>query len=135
MALKATLPFVKIIGMNVVKAKSTISLTSYDIGIVKLLLNSPAYCGIQDKPSNFKNFLMFLFCILFFHLIFGKYTCHQVRMCRRIVSCQISLKFSSFLLVTVCRECGWRTSESLATCQDPCVVCLERKCTVAAEGR
>ncbi|XP_059460355.1 probable E3 ubiquitin-protein ligase XBOS32 [Corylus avellana] len=34
----------------------------------------------------------------------------------------------------IARECGWRTSESLPTCQDPCVVCLERKCTVAAEG-
>ncbi|KAK4604938.1 hypothetical protein RGQ29_013128 [Quercus rubra] len=37
-------------------------------------------------------------------------------------------------IVKIARECGWRTSESLATCQDPCVVCLERKCTVAAEG-
>lgn len=33
-----------------------------------------------------------------------------------------------------CRECGWRNNDSLPTCQDPCVVCLERKCTVAAEG-
>lgn len=37
-------------------------------------------------------------------------------------------------IVKIARECGWRTSESLPTCQDPCVVCLERKCTVAAEG-
>lgn len=33
-----------------------------------------------------------------------------------------------------CRECGWRNSDSLSTCPDPCVVCLERKCTVAAKG-
>ncbi|EOY31608.1 XB3 in isoform 3 [Theobroma cacao] len=32
------------------------------------------------------------------------------------------------------RECGWRTGDSLPSCQDPCAVCLERKCTVAAEG-
>ncbi|KAG2692192.1 hypothetical protein I3843_08G040900 [Carya illinoinensis] len=34
----------------------------------------------------------------------------------------------------IARECGWRTGESSAACHDPCVVCLERKCTVAAEG-
>lgn len=37
-------------------------------------------------------------------------------------------------IVKIARECGWRSSNSLATCQDPCVVCLERKCTVVAEG-
>ncbi|KAJ6857251.1 hypothetical protein NC651_038833 [Populus alba x Populus x berolinensis] len=35
---------------------------------------------------------------------------------------------------TICRECGWRNNDSLPTCEDACVVCLERKCTVAAEG-
>ncbi|GAV71233.1 Ank_2 domain-containing protein [Cephalotus follicularis] len=37
-------------------------------------------------------------------------------------------------IVKIARECGWRNSSSLPTCQDPCVVCLERKCTVSAEG-
>ncbi|KAF5749463.1 E3 ubiquitin-protein ligase XBOS32 [Tripterygium wilfordii] len=37
-------------------------------------------------------------------------------------------------IVKIARECGWRNSDTLPTCQDPCVVCLERKCTVAAEG-
>ncbi|KAB1204181.1 putative E3 ubiquitin-protein ligase XBOS32 [Morella rubra] len=37
-------------------------------------------------------------------------------------------------IVKIARECGWRTFESLTTCQDPCAVCLERSCTVAAEG-
>ncbi|KAK9274999.1 hypothetical protein L1049_022256 [Liquidambar formosana] len=37
-------------------------------------------------------------------------------------------------IVNIARECGWRNRDSLPTCQDPCVVCLERKCTVAAEG-
>ncbi|OMP04890.1 Zinc finger, RING-type [Corchorus olitorius] len=37
-------------------------------------------------------------------------------------------------IVKIARECGWRTSDSLPSCQDPCAVCLERKCTVAAEG-
>ncbi|KAF8407308.1 hypothetical protein HHK36_006435 [Tetracentron sinense] len=32
------------------------------------------------------------------------------------------------------RDCGWKNSDSLPACLDPCVVCLERKCTVAAEG-
>ncbi|PON73065.1 Cdk-activating kinase assembly factor [Trema orientale] len=36
-------------------------------------------------------------------------------------------------IIKIARECGWRNSDSL-TCQDPCVVCLERQCTVAAEG-
>lgn len=34
----------------------------------------------------------------------------------------------------VCRECGWKSCDSHSTCVDPCVVCLERRCTVAAEG-
>ncbi|KAG8372470.1 hypothetical protein BUALT_Bualt12G0069500 [Buddleja alternifolia] len=37
-------------------------------------------------------------------------------------------------LVDIARECGWRSSDMASACLDPCVVCLERKCTVAAEG-
>ncbi|PIA46108.1 hypothetical protein AQUCO_01600404v1 [Aquilegia coerulea] len=37
-------------------------------------------------------------------------------------------------IVKIARECGWKSSDSLLTSLDPCVVCLERKCTVAAEG-
>lgn len=37
-------------------------------------------------------------------------------------------------IVKIARECGWRNFDSLPTCQDPCVVCLESQCTVAAEG-
>ncbi|XP_038890199.1 probable E3 ubiquitin-protein ligase XBOS32 [Benincasa hispida] len=37
-------------------------------------------------------------------------------------------------IVRIARECGWRSCDSLSTCQDPCVVCLERECTVAARG-
>lgn len=37
-------------------------------------------------------------------------------------------------IVKIARECGWRSSDSLTTSIDPCAVCLERKCTVAAEG-
>ncbi|XP_022988572.1 probable E3 ubiquitin-protein ligase XBOS32 [Cucurbita maxima] len=36
-------------------------------------------------------------------------------------------------IVQISREYGWN-SKSAPGCQDPCVVCLERKCTVAAEG-
>ncbi|XP_073044201.1 probable E3 ubiquitin-protein ligase XBOS32 [Primulina eburnea] len=36
-------------------------------------------------------------------------------------------------IVEIARECGWRSNDSLLTCSDPCVVCLERKCTVAAD--
>uniref|UniRef100_M4DV72 RING-type E3 ubiquitin transferase n=1 Tax=Brassica campestris TaxID=3711 RepID=M4DV72_BRACM len=32
------------------------------------------------------------------------------------------------------RECGWRRGDCLTPCHDPCAVCLERKCTVAADG-
>ncbi|KAL4320230.1 hypothetical protein GQ457_18G004520 [Hibiscus cannabinus] len=37
-------------------------------------------------------------------------------------------------IVKIARECGWRTGDSLFSCQDPCAVCLDRQCTVAAEG-
>ncbi|KAL1548899.1 putative E3 ubiquitin-protein ligase xbos32 [Salvia divinorum] len=37
-------------------------------------------------------------------------------------------------IVEIARENGWRCNDSPSTCLDPCVVCLERKCTVAAEG-
>ncbi|GAB2267474.1 E3 ubiquitin-protein ligase xbat32 [Dionaea muscipula] len=37
-------------------------------------------------------------------------------------------------IVKIARECGWRNCDAILTCQDPCVVCLERKCTVAAQG-
>ncbi|XP_047951713.1 probable E3 ubiquitin-protein ligase XBOS32 [Salvia hispanica] len=37
-------------------------------------------------------------------------------------------------IVEIARENGWRCNDSPTTCLDPCVVCLERKCTVAAEG-
>lgn len=32
------------------------------------------------------------------------------------------------------RECGWRDTDPAPPGTDPCAVCLERKCTVAAEG-
>lgn len=38
-------------------------------------------------------------------------------------------------IVKIARECGWRkTSVSSSSCHDPCVICLEMECTVAAEG-
>ncbi|XP_042520305.1 probable E3 ubiquitin-protein ligase XBOS32 [Macadamia integrifolia] len=37
-------------------------------------------------------------------------------------------------IVKIAREFGWRDNNSVITCLDPCAVCLERKCTVAAEG-
>ncbi|KAL6534744.1 putative E3 ubiquitin-protein ligase xbos32 [Orobanche gracilis] len=37
-------------------------------------------------------------------------------------------------IVEIARECGWRSNDLASTCVDPCVVCLERKCTVAAKG-
>ncbi|XP_043719435.1 probable E3 ubiquitin-protein ligase XBOS32 isoform X1 [Telopea speciosissima] len=37
-------------------------------------------------------------------------------------------------IVKIAREFGWRNNNSVITCLDPCAVCLERKCTVAAEG-
>lgn len=51
---------------------------------------------------------------------------------RTISSSYLSLPLMS--IVKIARECGWRNNDSLPTCQDPCVVCLERKCTVAAQG-
>ncbi|KAJ6698709.1 E3 UBIQUITIN-PROTEIN LIGASE XBOS32 ISOFORM X1-RELATED [Salix purpurea] len=44
----------------------------------------------------------------------------------------LSIPFMS--IVKIARECGWRNNDSLPTCDDTCVVCLETKCTVAAEG-
>lgn len=49
-----------------------------------------------------------------------------------IPSPYISLPLMS--IMKIARECGWRNNDSLSTCQDPCVVCLEQQCTVAAEG-
>ncbi|KAB2069407.1 hypothetical protein ES319_A08G094000v1 [Gossypium barbadense] len=37
-------------------------------------------------------------------------------------------------IIRIARECGWRTGDSLFSCQDPCAVCLDRPCAVAAEG-
>lgn len=37
-------------------------------------------------------------------------------------------------IINIARECGLKRYDSPSTCVDPCVVCLERKCTVAAEG-
>lgn len=37
-------------------------------------------------------------------------------------------------IIRIARECGWRNSDMLPTSQDPCVVCLEGKCTVASQG-
>uniref|UniRef100_A0A1D1Z2L3 RING-type E3 ubiquitin transferase n=1 Tax=Anthurium amnicola TaxID=1678845 RepID=A0A1D1Z2L3_9ARAE len=34
----------------------------------------------------------------------------------------------------IARECGWRNADQSPACLDPCAVCLERQCTVAAEG-
>lgn len=41
-------------------------------------------------------------------------------------------KFNRFFIF--CSECGWRKTSASSTCQDPCVICLEVECTVAAEG-
>ncbi|MCO5571480.1 hypothetical protein L7F22_025220 [Adiantum nelumboides] len=38
-------------------------------------------------------------------------------------------------IVRIARECGWKNLESCPGGTDACVVCLERKCTVAAEGK
>ncbi|GAA0165071.1 homeodomain transcription factor [Lithospermum erythrorhizon] len=37
-------------------------------------------------------------------------------------------------VVKIARECGWRSNDVLHVCKYPCVVCLERKCSVSAEG-
>lgn len=36
---------------------------------------------------------------------------------------------------TFCRDCGWRSVDSVPLDADPCSVCLERRCTVAADGK
>jgi len=52
------------------------------------------------------------------------------KMVNSIISWNVKLSFVGI----ICRECGWRNNDSLPTCDDTCVVCLETKCTVAAEG-
>lgn len=42
--------------------------------------------------------------------------------------------FMTICSFVIYRECGWRDSDNIPVCLDPCVVCLERKCTVAVEG-
>lgn len=38
-------------------------------------------------------------------------------------------------IIKIARDCGWRNNSIQSpACMDPCVVCLERKCTVCAEG-
>ncbi|CAD5190025.1 unnamed protein product [Musa acuminata subsp. malaccensis] len=37
-------------------------------------------------------------------------------------------------IVKIARECGWRKTKHEPTCVDPCAICLESKCTVAAQG-
>ncbi|XP_042399864.1 probable E3 ubiquitin-protein ligase XBOS32 isoform X1 [Zingiber officinale] len=37
-------------------------------------------------------------------------------------------------IVKIARACGWRNVKHRLTCGDPCAICLESKCTVAAEG-
>ncbi|CAL9110879.1 unnamed protein product [Musa textilis] len=37
-------------------------------------------------------------------------------------------------IMRIAREFGWRSTIQSPACIDPCVVCLERRCTVAAEG-
>ncbi|CAI0427718.1 unnamed protein product [Linum tenue] len=54
---------------------------------------------------------------------------HQQQMCP---SSYLSLPLMS--IVKIARECGWRNNDLIPSCQDPCVVCLEARCTVAAEG-
>ncbi|KAK9078864.1 hypothetical protein SSX86_002922 [Deinandra increscens subsp. villosa] len=36
-------------------------------------------------------------------------------------------------VIRIARECGWM-DDSLSICADPCAVCLENKCAIAAEG-
>ncbi|KAL3623858.1 putative E3 ubiquitin-protein ligase xbos32 [Castilleja foliolosa] len=52
----------------------------------------------------------------------------------RRVSPSLYLCLPLMSIVEIARECGWRSNDLASTCLDPCVVCLERKCTVAAEG-
>ncbi|KAF8033830.1 hypothetical protein BT93_C0175 [Corymbia citriodora subsp. variegata] len=44
----------------------------------------------------------------------------------------ISLPLMS--IVNIARECGWKSSNLHASFRETCVICLERKCSVAAEG-
>ncbi|KAJ3695411.1 hypothetical protein LUZ60_000788 [Juncus effusus] len=37
-------------------------------------------------------------------------------------------------IISIAREGGWRHSNDMTPCVDPCVVCLEESCTVAARG-
>ncbi|XP_021731376.1 E3 ubiquitin-protein ligase XBAT32-like [Chenopodium quinoa] len=37
-------------------------------------------------------------------------------------------------IIKIARDCGWRNPDLVPACQDPCVVCLEGRCTVASEG-
>ncbi|XP_072953224.1 probable E3 ubiquitin-protein ligase XBOS32 [Typha angustifolia] len=37
-------------------------------------------------------------------------------------------------IMNIARECGWKNTIGTPACIDPCAVCLERRCTVAAEG-
>ncbi|XP_051142471.1 E3 ubiquitin-protein ligase XBAT32 [Andrographis paniculata] len=37
-------------------------------------------------------------------------------------------------IINIARECGLKSYDSPSTCLDPCAVCLERKCTIVAEG-
>ncbi|KAJ7541014.1 hypothetical protein O6H91_10G041300 [Diphasiastrum complanatum] len=37
-------------------------------------------------------------------------------------------------ILKIARECGWRSSDLQSLGTEPCVVCLERNCTVVAEG-
>ncbi|KAJ3693363.1 hypothetical protein LUZ60_008843 [Juncus effusus] len=37
-------------------------------------------------------------------------------------------------IVKIARECGWRRPIQSPACVDPCVICLEMKCMVAAQG-
>ncbi|XP_012071619.1 E3 ubiquitin-protein ligase XBAT32 isoform X2 [Jatropha curcas] len=54
---------------------------------------------------------------------------YEPKMCP---STYLSLPLMS--IIKIARECGWRNNDLLTTCKDPCVVCLERACTVAAKG-
>ncbi|CAM6104476.1 unnamed protein product [Calypogeia fissa] len=37
-------------------------------------------------------------------------------------------------IVRIARDCGWRDTDPAPSGTDPCAVCLERRCTVAAQG-
>ncbi|KAL8254798.1 hypothetical protein R6Q59_033019 [Mikania micrantha] len=56
---------------------------------------------------------------------------HQQDRTTPLPSPYLSLPFMS--VVKIARECGW-TDGSASNCTDPCAVCLENKCTVAASG-